>query len=188
MPPGPRPDPDARRRNTPTIPTTKLPVGGRKGRPPKVPEPYELGKAGQTWWKWAWGLPQAHAWDAGALYTLARRAQLEDNIAALGEFDPQALSRLFDGIDVGDPDSFLDILDGVSHVIGRLKSLAGGELAVMKEIRELDGKLGLNPKALADLRWTIVAEADDEKAGAAKSTGRRRTPTSSRRARLSVVS
>ena len=52
--PGPLPTDDKRRRNAPTIPTTKLPAAGRKGRVPKVPPAYTLGDAGAAWWKWAW--------------------------------------------------------------------------------------------------------------------------------------
>jgi hypothetical protein len=51
--------------------------------------------------------------------------------------------------------------------VRRLKGLAGGRLGVMKEMRELDGKLGLSPKALADLRWMIAQSEED----AAPTTG-----------------
>lgn len=79
MPPGPPPKPDARRRNAPTIATTALPPEGRQGPAPDCP--YELGKKGREWWEWAWHTPQAAAWDPGALYVVARRAQLEDSTA-----------------------------------------------------------------------------------------------------------
>lgn len=152
--PGPLPDPKARRRNTPTIPTTSLPAGGRKGRPPKVPDTYELREAGERWWKWAWGLPQAAAWDVGALYTLARRASLEDDLATLDLVDHFELAEIL-GLDEEN-----DIIRRLEFTVGRLKSMAGGRLSVMKEMRELDGKLGLNPEALAKLRWTIVPDED----------------------------
>jgi hypothetical protein len=87
-----------------------LPAAGRRGRAPVCP--YELGVAGSAWWVWAWTTPQATRWDKGALYTVARRARLEDDVDS-------------------------------------------GKLAVEKEMRELDGKLGLTPKAMADLGWTI---------------------------------
>lgn len=169
MPPGPLPKPNARRRNAPTIPTTNLPAGGRKGRPPKVPEPYELREAGQKWWRWAWATPQASAWDPGALYTLARRASLEDDLAALD------LADRFDLAELLDVDEENEVVRRLEFVLGRLKSMAGGRLSVMKEIRELDGRLGLNPEALAKLRWTIVAN-DPPKAEAP-------TPTTPRRLR-----
>lgn len=154
--PGPLPEPNSRRRNAPTIPTTKLPVSGRKGRPPKVPEAYNLNKAGITFWKWAWSQPQAAGWDSGSLYVIARRAELEDLHAALEECEYLDFAALF-----ADP---AEAEEKLRWLIGSLKALAAGTLNVMKEMRELDGKLGLSPKALADLRWTIV----DDDAGAAK--------------------
>jgi len=77
--PGPLPKAagQRRRRNAPTIPTTKLPAGGREGQPPKCP--YQLGRAGRAWWTWAWHTPQAAAWSDGDLFALARRARLEDD-------------------------------------------------------------------------------------------------------------
>jgi hypothetical protein len=85
---GPLPQSEKARRNAPTIPTTKLPAGGRKGRAPTCP--YSLEKAGKAWWKWAWRQPQAAGWDDGALYSIARRASLEDDLAALDVFPAAA--------------------------------------------------------------------------------------------------
>jgi len=147
---GPLPTSSPRRRNGPTIPTTNLPAGGRKGRPPKVPEEYALRKAGTAWWRWAWSLPQAAAWDKGALYACARRAQLEDDLALIDEFDPFDLASVLGLDEEGEQ------LRELGFVIGRLKSLAGGRLAIVKQMGELDKRLGLDPKALAELRWTIV--------------------------------
>lgn len=173
---GPLPDPNRRRRNAPTIPTTDLPVMGRKGPAPKVPAAYILDSAGAAWWKWAWKLPQACSWDEGALYAVARRAQLEDDLVALElggrmEFDLEELLGM---------DEEKEILRSLKFVIGRLKSMAGGRVGIMKEMRELDNKLGLNPEALAKLRWKIVA---DEAPGQAA----RPKISATRRGRLSVV-
>lgn len=76
--PGPPQDPQSRKSHTrqPTFPTTRLPVSGFKGPIPKVP--VKLGKAGKAWWSWAWRTPQAAAWNAGHVWNVARRAQLED--------------------------------------------------------------------------------------------------------------
>jgi hypothetical protein len=74
--PGPLPDPASRRRNAPTIPTTRLAASGRSDPAPACP--YDLGEAGSAWWAWAWALPQALAWSVGDLYAVARRARLED--------------------------------------------------------------------------------------------------------------
>lgn len=162
---GPLPTPGKRRRNAPTIPTTSLPASGRKGRAPKVPDAYALGDAGRAWWRWAWGLPQAAAWDSGALYTIARRASLEDDLAVLGAFEDHLdFNDLLAGAD-------REAVERVEWALSTLKRCATGSLAIEKEMRELDGKLGLNPRALADLRWTIVA--DQEPAAAAKPPARR---------------
>jgi hypothetical protein len=133
-----------------------------------VPGAYSLGEAGKSWWKWAWTTPQATGWDASALYTAARRASLEDDLAALEltAFDDleDALLELV-GAD-GDDRRVRSAITDLEFGVRRLKGLAGGRVGVMKEMRELDGKLGLNPKALAELRWTILAEEDTSAAPA----------------------
>lgn len=176
---GPLPNPERRRRNEATIPTTNLPASGRKGAAPKVPAAYVLQGAGKAWWKWAWSTPQAAAWDQGAIYLAARRASLEDDLATLELVDNFDLAEL---IGAGsDEDESVRILGAL---IGKLKALAGGRIAVLREMREIEGKLGLSPKALAELRWTIVADDDAEKAEPKPKATR---ATKDRRARLTVV-
>jgi len=165
---GPLPNPQSRRRNAPTIPATTLPVGGRKGRRPNPPAEYEFGKAGKAWWKWAWTTPQATAWDAGSRYAIARRAQLEDDLAALDDFDPLQIAELL----AIEPDEQVRAL---GFLIKRLKALAGGRLAIVKEMRELEKRLGLDPKAIGELRWTITAEEAEQ--------AKPKRPSSSRRLR-----
>lgn len=155
---GPLPGKNTRRRNAPTVPTTRLPASGRSGRVPAIPGSYDLQTAGKAWWKWAWKLPQAAAWDTGALYVVARRASLEDDLAVL---DTTADFDLGELLDIDDDAKRVRELE---FVIGRLKAMAGGRVGVMKEMRELDKVLGLSPEALARLRWEIV----DEKAKAEK--------------------
>lgn len=135
-------------------PATALPPGGRKGRAPKCP--YELGDAGATWWRWAWKTPQASQWDTGSHYLIGRRAQLEDSLAALDQFDPYALGSFFDGLELGDPDKLRDALTDLGYIIGRLQALAGGRLAIVQKMAELDDRLGLNPRALAALKWAVT--------------------------------
>lgn len=160
---GPLPSGTARRRNTATIPTTNLPASGRrtadgkKVAAPRPPKGYDLGAAGKLFWRWAWALPQSAAWDDGSHYALARRAQLEDHLAALGEIrglDLSFLDGMEDDVDYG------AIARAITAVIGTLQAKAGGASSLMKEMRELDNRFGLNPKAMADLRWQIVP--DDE--------------------------
>lgn len=145
---GPLPDPNRRRRNAPTIPTTNLPASGRKGSIPTVPK--SLGAAGRAWWRWAWRTPQAAAWGVGMGHerVVERRASLEDDLAAL---------EIVDGLDM--LDVFGGDADALKDTVRRLAGLASGRLSIMREMRELDDRLGLSPKAMAALRWTVVADA-----------------------------
>lgn len=147
--PGPLPNPQRRRRNAPTIPTTVLPAEGREGSPPRCP--IKLGKAGRAWWRWAWSTPQAAAWTPGNLYALAHRASLEDDLVAL-EVEPLNLIDLVEDDKLGQT---------LRAVIVRLQSLAVGRLKVLQEMRESDKQFGLTAKGMADLRWSIAAA--DEK-------------------------
>ena len=155
----PLPEPNRRRRNAPTIPTTKLPATGRAGPAPRLPKTADLGLAGKAWWKWAWSTPQAAAWDAGAVQVVLRRARLEDALAAV------------EAVELGEPPTeegeVAVWLLAVQALVQTLKGLAAGALAVQREMRELDDRLGLSPKAMAQLRWTIVDDAttDVEAAG-----------------------
>ena len=148
--PGPLPNQQRRRRNAPAIPTTDLPAGGRKGAIPKPPEWVDLGKAGMAWWKWAWRTPQSAAWSTGDRPLVARRALLEDYLAARSLGDSLQLE------DFLDLDSSYEALEVVKFTIDKLVQLAGGGLGIMRECREIEDRLGLTPKALAALRWKIV--------------------------------
>lgn len=185
---GPLPAKQKRRTNAPTIPTTELPAGGRKGRPPKAPEAYNLRKAGRAWWKWAWATPQAAAWSPGDLYVIARRASLEDDLAAVDDSEKLA-ERIEDSmlriLDSKDPEDVPERLQYLGLLVGKLKSLGAGRLAVVKEMRELDKVLGLTPKGLADLRWEIV---DEKKSTEATATSTPTPPKDDRqKARLALV-
>lgn len=151
--PGPLPSKNPRRRNAPTIPTTTLSARGRTEPAPRCP--YNLAATGRAWWDWAWSLPQALAWSDGDLYAIARRARLEDSVATLG-FGEDHLD-LADLLNGADPEA----VQRVEWALAMLKRAATGQLALEKEMRELDGKLGLTPEALAKLRWTIVDDGKD---------------------------
>lgn len=151
--PGPLPHEERRRRNAPTIPTTNLPAAGRqwpRGRVPNPPSWITLGANGTAWWRWAWKTPQAAAWASGHEAFVARRAQLEDDLRTLEatELDLAAL--------LGVPES--DAVKELEFFVRRLHAMATGRLAVAKECRELDDRLGLSPKAMAALRWKIVED------------------------------
>lgn len=170
--PGPLPDENARRRNKRTIPTTSLPISGRPGTAPDPPGWVELGSAGLAWWEWAWRTPQASGWGVGAgqEVVVARRASLEDDLAVTADVESLDL---------------LDVLDDeagrkVRSVIQRLASLATGRLQIMKEMRELDTRLGLTPHALAALRWRIVEDDAPTASAASDEVTRRRAEREAR--------
>lgn len=153
--PNPKPDDQRRRRNPPTIPTTALPAAGFTGPIPRAPKWIELAGAGRAWWRWAWRTPQAAAWGPGDLVVLARRASLEDDMHSLdvaADIDVPALLAMEESKRTRELD----------WLIRRLAALTGGRLSVAREARELDKVLGLTPKALADLRWVIVADEQAE--------------------------
>lgn len=153
MPRGPLPDPHAVRRNAATIPTTNLPVEGRTGPPPELPEWCSLGPAGLRFWLWAWATPEAAAWSLGAVGTVARRASLEDDLAAIDVGSMVPLSELI-GPDML-PD---DAQETVEMALRTLAKLAGGRLGIVREMGKLDTELGLTPKASAALRWKVVGD------------------------------
>lgn len=175
-PRGPLPHPSRRRRNEPTIPTTNLPAGGRKGRLPRVPPGIALGKVGRAWWRWAWSTPQAAGWAGGHESVVARRASLEDDLVALGEVKGDLdLRELFVA---GGRE---DLLQRLEWTLSALKRLAGGKLAIFKAMIELDAHLGLSPKATAALRWSIVgADEPTEQAAMPENV----SPLDERRRRL----
>jgi hypothetical protein len=157
--PGPLPAENKRRRNAPTVPTTKLPVGGRTAPTPRPPTWAKLGKVGRAWWKWAWSTPQACAWAPGHEAMIARRASLEDDLATIGTVNSLELSELLDAQ-----------AEGAAELRGLLQglaALASGRLAICREMRELDDRLGLTPKGMAALRWTVVDDGSTQAAAAA---------------------
>ena len=60
-----------------------------------------------------------------------------------------------------DPEDVPERLNYLSQLLAKLKALAGGRVTLLKEMRELDKVLGLTPKAMAELRWSIK-EPDEE--------------------------
>jgi hypothetical protein len=147
---GPLPTGNARRKNAPTIPTTVLPADGYRGEIPEPPASYDLLEPGRAWWEWAWRTPQAAVFGKGALYALARRAKLEDDLWLLERAEEFDLGEL---LGIGDSG---ELMKQIEFTIRKLKALAGGSTSILKEMRELDKRFGLDPKALAENRWTIA--------------------------------
>lgn len=158
--PGPLPKEQRRRRNAPAIPTTSLPAGGRTDPAPDIPVGVELGVTGLAWWEWAWRTPQAAGWASGHEAAVARRASLEDDLAAL---------RDVEGLDL------LDIVDekwpAIRSAVQCVAALATGKLAILREMDALDDRLGLTPKSMAALRWSIKADEPAADAPAADEDG-----------------
>lgn len=185
MPRGPLPDPTAQRRNAATIPTTELPAEGYQGEIPEVPSWITLDAAGMRYWSWAWRTQEAAAWGTGAVDSVARRASLEDDLAAIELSTRSDLGEILENAWNNDQnrEDFLKLVESTFRVLGKL---AGGRLAVIREAGKLDEVLGLTPKAKAQLRWTVKgtpepAQAPNNPAGEAPPVG-----TSSRE-RLRVV-
>lgn len=189
MPRGPLPEKNTRRRNAPTIPTTDLNPAGPDFDPPEVPESYVLGEAGQAFWAWAWSMPQACAWDDGVLYAVARRAMLEDYLVVLEQAEQLDIDELLSY----DEEQIRKMLQQLEFVISKLASMARGSISAMKEARELDNKLGLNPAAMAALRWQIVDKSDNGSASSPPATPPKKAPAKKKssakdpRERLSLV-
>lgn len=99
-------------------------------------------------------MPQAAAWSDGDAYVTARRASLEDDLDALERVAGIDLNEVIESA----------TLSEAKAVIGRIAALATGRLALMKEARELDDRLGLTPKSMAALRWTIVGDTERQQA------------------------
>lgn len=89
------------------------------------------------------------------MYFVARRAVLEDHAVALSFADSLGVADLFD-------EGNKEAARRVEWALNQLRKSATGEVALMKEMRELDNRLGLNPKALLDLRWSIGDPGEDE--------------------------
>lgn len=155
--PGPLPAHDKRRRNAPTIPSVTLNANGPSTPPPEIPKWVTLNKAGSKWWKWAWHTPQACGWgtNVGFESLVSRRAMLEDDLDALerANTDVVDMSELLDQLEQG---------ESIRWLFQRLAAMSSGRLGLMKEMRELDDRLGLSPKGLANLRWVIVEDDSGE--------------------------
>lgn len=73
-----------------------------------------------------------------------------------------------DLVAVADAESDTD----AKNMIRRVASMATGRLQIMKHMLDLDDRLGLTPKGMAALRWTIVAD-EPKKPEAQRSNVRR---------------
>lgn len=159
---GPLPTDGARRRN---LPPSKDILEPRTGRAPKIPRRYQLGDAGLDYWKRAWKWPQATKWDTPSMVdAVARRAQLEDYAAAIELVDHVDLEEL---LTAGDDEARREALRNLDWALNKLRSLATGVVGLMKQMDQLDDRLGTTPKAMAQLRWSIAEKPAKTSAQAA---------------------
>jgi len=112
-----------------------------------------FGDSARAYWSWAWRTPQAAAWEAlgGFEPLIARRATLEDDLAS------RASDAGLDWGEVAELGSFAE----VRRLVASVAALATGRLQILKEMRELDDRLGLSPKGLQSLRWSVVDDSPD---------------------------
>jgi hypothetical protein len=83
---------------------------------------------------------------------VARRAALEDDLSALSEIHGLDVDQL------GEDASARHI----RAVVANIASLVTGKLQLLREMRELDDRLGLTPKGMAALRWVVVDDTPAE--------------------------
>lgn len=107
---------ERRRANAPTIPSTRLPASGYRGKVPGLSKHRRWSDATRRWWKSVWRSPMAAAWLPEHRHALERLALLLEEYAATGNEK------------------------------------------LLAEIRQLEDRFGLTPKALQQLRWEVVDE------------------------------
>lgn len=150
--PAPKPDSDRRRRNEPTFEWVDLPTAGRQGPAPAMPDGDYAELA--DWWADLWASPQAAAWDQSGR---SLHGYLECKRLLTAEVT--VVTKSGEAVEVP----------------------AANPTTVLTEMRQIEDRHGLNPKAMLALRWRIV---DDEVIAAKKPT---KKPTRRRDPRLSVV-
>ena len=94
---------------------------------------------------------------------VARRASLEDDLATIAKV------QSLDALDFSESESEAD----ARRLISRLAALVSGRLAILRECRELDDRLGLSPKGMAALRWKVVEDSGKSKAATGTDGGAR---------------
>jgi hypothetical protein len=135
MPAQTKPPGQRRRRNAGQSQWEELPAAGRKGPAPKPRTDRELGPVALRYWKELWKSPMAVAFIDADIQPLTRLAVLVDD---------RARAESADGL------------------LGIVESCEGGEVKVIvgqfsgdAEIRQLEDRYGVSPKARRALQWEI---------------------------------
>jgi hypothetical protein len=146
--PGPAPNPEARRRNA-RVGTVKLPAKGRQGDAPPWPVGWSPSRRMDAIWSDLWATPQASAWERGTFTRVV--ARYVDCLVHL--------ERDLDEIE--DPKVYAALLTA--------------QTKLLPEVRQLEDRLGLNPKAMRALLWEVAAdELAEARAEVAAPTQRRK--------------
>lgn len=133
---GPPPNPNARRRNA-RVGVVLLPAKGREGEPPAWPVGFNPSRRMDAIWADLWSTPQAVAWERLAYTRVV--ARYVDCLVQL--------ERDLDEID--DPKVYVAML--------------AAQTRLLPEVRQLEDRLGLNPKAMRSLMWEVAADEVGER-------------------------
>lgn len=128
-----KPDNERRNRVPPVFSWTTLPLDGRSGPAPELPEGREWPSATRSAWETMWRKPQATQWDEDGS-SLHRWAWLHADLT-LGK---------------------------------------GGAASLSSEMRQIEDRHGLSPKAMLQLKWRIGTDEATDKAERPKTQRGRR--------------
>jgi hypothetical protein len=161
----PKPDGQKVNRVEPTFGWVDLPAGGRPGPAPKLPTHMTWSAHTKRAWDEMWASPQATQWDQSGRTLIGWAELFEQKVRA------ERLRRL----------PAASMLAELSQIEGweKLLERKAPPTSVYGELRQIEDRHGLNPKAMLQLRWRIPpaeAAVDDD-----------RPPVETRRRRLRVV-
>lgn len=150
----PKPDAERRNKSPHEFGWTDLPAAGRQGPPPPMPDTEDYGEL-EEWWADLWSSPQATAWDQSGrtLHGLLHAKWLLTETEVV-------------------------VRDGRELAVA-----AAPRASLLSEMRQIEDRHGLNPKAMLQLRWRIVP---GEVAGSAPKA-KKRAPRRDPRTALKVV-
>lgn len=150
----PKPDLEKRNKMPMAFGWTDLPAEGRLGPPPKLPQLGGWCEQTRDAWAELWSSPQATAWDQ--------------------------TGRTMHGWAVAHHELHRDLYydDNGKPIQPPNKT------ALLAEMRQIEDRHGLNPKAMLQLRWRIVEDEPEVSAPVVKT---RRTASAGRRGLLKVV-
>lgn len=143
----PKPDAERRTRHQQEFGWTDLPAAGRQGPPPPMPDTEDYSELAD-WWADLWSSPQAVAWDQSGrtLHGLLHARWL------------------------------LTETEVVVRNGHELAVAAAPRAALLSEMRQIEDRHGLNPKAMMQLRWRIVAGEASQAPPTKPRAARRRDP------------